>query len=321
MHAGKLGASVLAALIAGPALAYEPPPASKPLLGAVDFAAAQPLDEAYRREFVKCDGGLAGGVGKNTFMDATLVRPHLCATITLPDGSKQYGDPSKVAALLKLKDGGIYFDAKMALDVDGSWAAWNGRQGATDLKCTSYSWVRPNSCSNSSTDPAVQANQIDPDRFPFVVMPTAGFQAKYGGDGAKRGQRFAKTTGLAMGDMGVAFYKNRWVPVFIADGGPFMRLGEGSPRVFEELGESRCKAWNADKTICTGGSTAPAATCKVNPAACPYPYRNSGIGGNVLYILYPGSRDATMTPGNAKDRLCAFAKAKLNLTGGSYCPP
>ncbi len=42
------------------------------------------------------------------------------------------------------------------------------------------------------------------------------------------GRMFADKTGLRLGDMGVVVYKDRWTPVLIADGGPFMRLGEGS---------------------------------------------------------------------------------------------
>lgn len=46
-----------------------------------------------------------------------------------------------------------------------------------------------------------------------------------------------------MGNMGIVIYRDKWTPAFIADGGPFMRLGEGSSKVFEVLGETRCKKW------------------------------------------------------------------------------
>ena len=44
-----------------------------------------------------------------------------------------------------------------------------------------------------------------------------------------------------------------------------MRLGEGSSRVFEAIGESRCKKWNSDQTACIGPGHV-------------YPYKNFGLG-------------------------------------------
>jgi hypothetical protein len=40
----------------------------------------------------------------------------------------------------------------------------------------------------------------------------------------------------------------------------------------------------------------------------------------VIFIVYPGSRDTDLKPENAISKLCAFAKQKLNLTGGAMCP-
>ena len=300
------------------AKAYDPPPASKPFLSEIDFTKATPLVPAYALAFNRCDGEVAGGEGKNTFDGVVLKPPYLCADRII-DEKKQFGDPTRLSALLRLQDGAIFWQSKMALDVDGAWAAWNGLPGATDLKCTTMSWTTPNTCDDSSTDPAVRANQIDPDKFPFVVMPTNGLKSAFGGNAVARGQRFAKTTGLKMGDMGVAIYGKRWTPVFIADGGPFMRLGEGSSRVFEELGQSRCKKWNADHTICIGPGNSPENNCSAKPSKSEYPYCNFGISRDVIFILYPNSRDAELSAQNARKKLCDFAQSKLKLTGSSYC--
>lgn len=300
------------------AVAYDPPPLSKPLLTAIDFGKASEHDANYRKAFRRCDGELGGGAGKNTFDGVTLKPPYLCADAVV-GGKKKYGDPTRLAALLKLDDGAIFWHSKMALDVDGSWAAWNGLKGATDKKCTSYSWKRPNSCDDASTDPAIRANQIDTDKFPFIVMPTAGLKKQFGPGAAARGERFAKSTGLAMGDMGVAIHRDRWTPVFIADGGPFMRLGEGSARVFEELGQTRCKKWNDDRTRCIGPGETPTNECGTKPSTSRYPYCNSGISKDVIFVVYPGSADANMTPETARKTLCDFARRKLKLTGSSYC--
>ena len=291
-----VGVAALLMLVASVANAYEPPAQSTVLLLKVDFSAAVPVDEAYRREFVACDGGNAGLGRKDHFLGIDLERHGLPA-------SKQYylcsRDPSNVRALLKLSDGAIYWHSKMALDVDGSWASWNGLPGATDQKETSYKW--PGVSPSSS-----QAAQIDPDRIPYIVMPMSGIERLTGSKSGMLGRMFADKTGLKLGDMGVVIYRDRWTPVIIGDGGPFMRLGEGSSRVFEALGESRCRKWSDDGQTCVGPGNA-------------YPYRNSGIGRDVLFILYPGSSDGTITPGNALTKMCAFAKRKLGLVGGSMC--
>jgi len=277
--------------------ASEPPASSANLLKAVKFSASMPLDESYRREFVACDGGAAGLGKKDHFLGFDLKLPNVA-------DSKQYylcsRDPSNVMALLRLNDGAIYWRSKMALDVDGSWAAWNGLPGATDLKETAYKW--PGSPSSSA-----RSAQIDPDRIPYIVMPTAGLSKITGSKSNEMGRMFADKTGLRLGDLGVVIYKDRWTPVMIADGGPFMRLGEGSSRVFEAIGESRCKKWSNDGQTCIGPGNA-------------YPYKNSGLSGDVIFIAYPGSRSPNITPQNAISKLCAFAREKLGLTGGAMCP-
>lgn len=279
-------------------MAYDPPAAARPLLKGADLPSAKPLDEDYRLQFAACDQGLAGIGPKDHFRGHSLRLPGK------PEANQYYlcsRDPSNVKALLKLKDGGIFWHSKMALDVDGAWAAWNGIPGATDLKETSYKW--PGVTKKSS-----QAAQIDPDRIPFVVMPMSGLKPLTGSASGALGTEFANKTGLRLGDMGVVIHRDKWTPVLIGDGGPFMRLGEGSSRVFEAIGQSRCKKWSANGLTCigTGNGT--------------YPYKNFGLGHDVLFILYPGSHADDITPKNAVDRLCAFAKSKLQLTGGAMCP-
>lgn len=289
--------SLALAALASHAFAAEPPASSAGRLQAIDFSAAAPLDETYRLEFVACDGGAAGQGAKDHFLDFNLKLPNT------PDNRQYYlcsRDPSNVKALLRLKDGAIYWRSKMALDVDGSWAAWNGLPGATDLKETAYKWP-------GSPNPSARAAQVDPDRIPYIVMPTAGLARITGNRSAEMGRLFAEKTGLRLGDMGVVVYKDRWTPILIGDGGPFMRLGEGSSRVFEAIGESRCKKWSDDGKTCVGPGNV-------------YPYRNFGLGGDVIFIAYPGSRSSSITPANAVATLCTFAKQKLGLTGGEMCP-
>jgi hypothetical protein len=294
-----LGFGCLAmALPPGQALAYDPPASSKPLLKGVDFTAAGALDEEYRLQFVACDRGMAGVGPKDHFRGKKL-------RLAGKPEKKQYylcsRDPSNVEALLTLKDGGVFWHSKMALDVDGSWAAWNGIPGATDSTETSYKW--PGVAGSGS-----HAAQIDPDRIPFVVMPMNGLEKLTGAASSALGMEFAEKTRLTLGDMGVVIYRDSWTPVLIGDGGPFMRLGEGSSRVFEAIGQKVCKQWSADGLTCVGtGHKA-------------YPYENSGLDRDVLFVLYPNSSASDITPQNAVSKMCAFAKAKLGLSGGGACP-
>jgi hypothetical protein len=272
------------------------------LLRRVDFAAARPVSEDYRGQFTACDGLAPGGAGRDTFRGVDLRLPDT------PENRQVYlcsRDPSRVAALLTLADGGVYWDTKMALDVDGSWAAWAGIGGVTDLKMTSMRW-------RDVADKESQAAQVDPDRYPFVVMPTNGMRRLSGARSAELGAEFAATTGLKMGDMGVAIYRDRWTPVFIADGGPFMRLGEGSARVFEELGQTRCSEWNTERTRCVGTAQ--------RQRDGDSPYIDSGLSRNVVFILYPGSARPELTSANAIATICTFAREKLGLTGSTMCP-
>src|SRR5208283_267370 len=134
---------------------YMPPEASRPLLRGIDFSKAKPVSESYRMEFAKCD---EDGPDQNKFEGHTVKFP----------GNDEYlcsNDPSRLQALLKLPNGGVYWHSKMALDVDGSWAAWNV-PGRTDQPTTSVQW--PNVEDKGSLEA-----QIDPDKFPYVAVPAA----------------------------------------------------------------------------------------------------------------------------------------------------
>jgi hypothetical protein len=288
---------------------YAPPKESLPLLNKVDFTKAVPLNETYRNKFVRCDAEGSDKSGKDKFKHPSgkeeydLVKPYLCSD-----------DRSRVKALLKLADGAIYWDSKMALDVDGSWAAWGGTKWVnakgeqiktTDQCGTSMKWKENPKGKKDCTFPE---GQVDSDRFPFAVIPTSGVEKITGDDHEAVGAEFRDITKLKMRDMGVIIYGSKWTPAFIADGGPFMRLGEASARAFKNLGEDRCRKWNGDGTRCVG------------PNGKLYPYVNSGVKERVIFILYPGSGLADMTPENAIATICAFAKNKLDLTGGEGCP-
>jgi len=296
-------ALAMAACPSAHAQAYSPPDASRPLLQGIDFSKAAPISEEYRRQFTLCDGEPPNQQQKNVFRGFHLSDVYRCST-----------DPSRVRALLKLANGAVYWDSKMAVDVDGSWTAfsgttWKNDSGATirttDLCGTWMKWA-PVADDDDCKHPEAQ---IDPDKFPYIVIPTDGKKSITGPNNDKKiGAEFRQLTRLTRGDMGVVIFGGRWTPAFIADGGPFMRLGEASARVFEALGYDRCRGWNADHARCVG------------PGNAVYPYIQKGLPDSVLFIVFPGSgATAALTRDNAIARICAFAKEKLNLTGSPMC--
>jgi len=179
-------------------VSYTPPAQSASVLRDIPFNQAVPVDEAYRKEFENCDQ-------KDTFRGFSLPIIRRCKN-----------DPNNVKALLKFSDGTIFIESKLSLDIDGSWLACKG-QGAPTSQCpTSFSWP---------TETQEPNKFVDPDNFAYIVNPVSNFQKSNDPGG---NQLFEKKTGVKLGDLGVVVYKNKVVPVFVADSGPYNKLGEGS---------------------------------------------------------------------------------------------
>ena len=280
---------------------YAPPPASRTVLAGVDFSRAVPVSESYRAQFTACDGLAPNGVGKDRFLGHALPASRRCST-----------DPSRVRALLKLADGGILWESKMALDVDGSYAATSGRRwrdsrgrvrNTTDQCGTTHKW----SAVPGGNDCAHPEAQVDPDKYPYAVIPAGATGFLPVAQRRSAGRQFRELTGLKVGDMGIIVYNGRWTPAFIADTGPIFRLGEGSAGAFKALGESRCRGDRFDALgRCAGDGTDR------------YPYVDSGIGSGVVFIFYPGT-SAGLTKATAIAKMCAFARTKLGLDGAAVC--
>jgi Fungal chitosanase of glycosyl hydrolase group 75 len=195
----------------------------------------------------------------------------------LCDRDRCSGDPNNVKALLKFPDGTVFFESKLSLDIDGSWKACNDG-GPTGQCPTSYTWA--------------DSSNVDSDQFPFIVIPTTDNDGKPNYD-------FSKKTDVNIGDLGVVVFRNKVVPVFIADGGPSFRLGEGSFALFKELGEDRCTSRNDGH--CTK-------------------YQDFSIAEEVLFFVFPRSEVSGLNPTNAlatvkNEALKRFQKLKtINKT-------
>jgi hypothetical protein len=230
--------------LAGPPR-YSPPPASAGAVGGIDFNSAVAIDESYRAEFDRCDRD-------DVFEGQSLQGMRKCS-----------GDKNRVKALLKFPNGAVFFESKLSLDIDGSQKACNA-PGPADNCATWFKW------SNLTG----KAQYVDSDKYPFVVIPIAGL-------GGRDNKEFRKKTRIDKGDLGVVIYKDKVVPVFVADGGPNNKLGEGSAALLKALGEDRCLEWTAD-------------------GHC-HKYRDFSVPGGVLFFLFPKSSVKGLSPDNALD--------------------
>ncbi len=254
--------------------AYDPPAASKPLLARIDFVAARPVDEDYRSQFALCDA-------KDEFRGQVLTGWRRCS-----------GDKNRVNALLRLADGSILYESKLGLDLDGSWIAWNDN-GPADQRGTWYQWPRSCTAGERDSNGLCAREQVDAEHIPFAVIPIAG------PSGLDR--EFRQKTGVDKGDFGVLIFRDRWTPVFVADGGPYNKLGEASAAALAALGEDRCRHRN-EQGFCNK-------------------YQDVSIETGVLTILFPGSRRADVTAETIMSAACNIARQRLGLTGAPGCDP
>ncbi len=257
-----LGIALLPIAVLAQSSNYSPPSQSTSVLQGLPFNQAVPIDETYRQEFDRCDRS-------NIFKGRAMVGFRKCST-----------DPNNVKALLKFPDGTVFFESKLSLDVDGSWLACKGSGAPTSQCPTSFNWP------NISQRP----NQfIDPDNYPYIVIPN--FNSVSG----TADREFSNKTGINLGDVGVVIYKDKVIPVFVADGGPYNKLGEGSSALFKLMGEDRCRNWRTD------GKTRPDKKW-TSDLYCTN-YRESSVPGKVLFFIFPRSKIADITPSNAVNKV------------------
>lgn len=199
----KLAKSVLVILILNFLVysqTYTPPPESKNIVSKDFFKNAKPLDEQYRSQFDDCDK-------RNYFngINMALYKNKSCS-----------GDPNRLKALLKFPDGTIFFDSKMSLDVDGSWKACCENPGLTDLCSTSYSF-KTEKKNEKACDGYKRRLYVDADVYPYIVIPTSVPGKKF--PDKNQAKEFRAKTKIKTGDVGVVIYKDKMIPVFVADGG------------------------------------------------------------------------------------------------------
>jgi hypothetical protein len=172
----------------------------------IGFNSAQLLDQKFHARFAMCD------------------KSNICDGVELKPPFQCSGDPSRNTVFLKLADGTIFYDAKMAIDADGSWLSMAHK--GTNQGNTSLRYPLPNKPS------------LDADRVPYIVIPYPDL----------------RELRIETGDIAAVVWRDYLVYAIVGDYGPPCKLGEGSIELHERLGYEACKERDSNGA-CT--STAP----------------------------------------------------------------
>lgn len=115
--------------------------------------------------------------------------------------------------------------------------------------------------------------QTHSDDAPAVAIPVRGPTKALS-------REFATLTGIGQGDFGVAVTPSGAIPVIVADGGPFSKLGEGSIELHRRLGQELCKVKDAE------------GRCRevIRPLR--------SLPGPIVTIIMPNSRRSDVTAAN-----------------------
>jgi len=160
---------------------YNPPQASADALKGIDLS-GDPIAQSFKQAFGACDHG---------------------------NGKPQCNgnDPNRNTTVLKLKSGAVLFDAKMAVDNDGSPFA--GKPPSQPITSLLYP----------------DGKSLNADKIRYVAV-SGGFD---------------KATGFALGDVAAVVYKDKVAFAIIGDHSKSYRIGEGSVALHTALGHDGCR--------------------------------------------------------------------------------
>ena len=149
------------------------------------------------------------------------------------NSSKGKSDPSMCPGIYRIGNDVLFFEAKMAIDADGSTTDSVLRSSSGADKHTSYQFAG---------DIGVNAEVV-----PYFVVPTFDnpARAKPGVPFEGSGDRFIADFNLKHGNLGVVIFEDRITGAILADEGPAMKIGEASVRV-HELIRKRPAPWKGD---------------------------------------------------------------------------
>jgi hypothetical protein len=188
----------------------------------------------------------------------------MCDGKQLEDPYKCSGDPSRNTAFLKLQGGVIFYDAKMALDADGSQLS--KARGGTNLPETAWHYPTP------------PGDSVDAEHVPYIVLSEEFVALKY--------VTLRQGITIQTGDIAAVVYNGKTQYALVADTGPACKIGEGSMKLHDELGNKACAVFGPNG-ICKKAS-------------------NNGIPKDVMSFIFPhsaGPISKGLTAANVNQRL------------------
>lgn len=195
-----------------------------------------------------------------------LMGPHGSGKTALADTLHRQGLAIRLSqsAILTLKGNVIFYDAKMAIDADGS--ALSKARGGTNLPEAAWHYPTP------------PGDSVDAEHVPYIVLPKEFVAAKYAG--------LRQGITIHTGDIAAVVYNGKTEYALVADTGPACKIGEGSMKLHDELGNKACAV------------IGPNGTCKK--------VSNNGITKDVMFFVFPHSAGLIskgLTPANVNARL------------------
>ncbi len=179
---------------------YRAPASDLKVLRVIDFSGTESVAPEMTQLYAACDrstqrGGCASDPARNTVL------------LKFPDSLASDGTP--------LARGPVFFDAKMAIDADGS--------------TLSKLAERPNQPETALRYPTT-GTSLDSEFVPYIVMPLGNFR---------------QATGVALGDLAAVVKDGQVHFAIVGDLGPRTHLGEGSMALHALFGHLRCDAHDA----------------------------------------------------------------------------
>ena len=158
------------------------------------------------------------------FTSAQLLDPQLTALYQACDRNTERGgcfdDQARNTVILKFSDGTVFFDAKMAIDADGS--ALSKRAERPNQPETSFRLPDPTG--------AGVGLSLDAEHVPYVVMPLGDFR---------------RESGVSLGDLAVVVKDGEVHFAIVGDLGPRTHIGEASLKLHTAFGRRLCTAYDA----------------------------------------------------------------------------
>lgn len=212
--------------------------------GSTEMVAQASTGRTFKQLYDECDR--ADTFAGHSLPTARSGRRFRCST-----------DPNRVDFVRQYPDRTVMFRAKMAVDADGSPVSMGPNAGQHDQPRT---WL--------TFDRGSDRTYVNAEEVSFAVVPI---------DFSAAGISFQRTAGVKKGDLAAIFVNGKCTFGVVGDAGPYYRLGEGSLRAHQDLGNPQCLI--ADQHPCRR-------------------LRNNGNGAGialgVTFILFPGTRPSPL---------------------------